>query len=743
MFGGANFLTPTPFQPPKRLWERRGLIAALILVSMTAGCRDRAVETLDLLRLARYGQWRVERSRIPTDREEVPELGKGWTRSRNAPGGQHFHWASDSVSTVNLLCVEPRDLELHMTVRPFTWPGSPPQSVAITLNGNELGSWKILQPTALRIPLVEKYVVPGMNSIHFSWAYAQKVSDVLPRKSRSRRAAAITDLVVAGLPDRIATDHPVSSEDGLSLQPGSELRIAVWAERGSRLEVELDPNSEAGLQIWTKREGEDLSLQWTSNRREDNARIPLGDRNGPIEIVFRARRSATDASRTVQSARIVQPSDSTPQTGSSTTAVTQPDILLYVVDTLRADRLSCYGGPPGISPALDRLASDGVLFENAVAQSSWTKPSMVSVLSGMLTTEHGVRQREPQIPKQVALVAEVLQSAGYRTGAFTANAYLVEAAGFDRGFDTFRYAHEISDSMSRQAVDWLGEVGNERPVFLWVHTIDPHAPYEPEQPYRERWAPDVAEGVGSVDHIRSLAGRPSTTRKGFKDDFLALYDAEVAQNDASFGLIVDWMRERKRYRDAMVVFLSDHGEEFWEHGVNGHGWDLFEEVLHVPMVIKPAGQESAGVRRRDVAEHVDLVPTLLTAAGLKTPETLRGRDLLAETPVNQRERVAFSEMTYEGREGLTVRWREMKLIVPISRNFLSHPQLFNLENDPHELQPITDLPVTAAWLAQEGRRHFACLSSAPSVGAPVAMDEETRKGLEALGYLDPEESEDE
>ncbi len=702
------------------------------------------MESVDLLSLSEYGAWRTERSRIPVDPEEVPEFGDGWTRSRNRNGGKLFRWASENVSTLNLLCVEPRDLELQMTVRPFTWPGSPQQGVTVELNGRLLGSWKIVQPTRLRIPLPAEHLHPGDNTVLFSWTHAPRVSEVLPRKGRQRRAAAVKDLVVEGLPERIATDHPAPTEDGLALPPGSQLTIAVWAAEGAWLEVESGPNSSAGLQIWSRREGEELTLRWTNAGRGDSARVQLGDRDGPVEIVFRAPSSGAGTSKTLKRAQIVWPSVGEPQLVPSPGATTRPDILLYVVDTLRADRLSCYGGPAGISPALDKLASDGILFEHAVAQSSWTKPSMVSVLSGWLTTEHGVRQREPRIPNQVGLVAEVLRSAGYRTGAFTANAYLVEAAGFDRGFDTFKYAHESSDSTTRRAVDWLGEVGDERPVFLWIHTIDPHAPYEPGQPYRERWAPGVPEDVGSVDHIRSLAGQRSTTRLEFKDDFLALYDAEVAQNDASLGLILDWMRERKRYRDAMVVFLSDHGEEFWEHGVNGHGWDLFEEVLHVPMVIKPAGGESAGLRRREVVEHVDLAPTLLTAAGLKTPEKLRGRNLLAaEGPREDDNRVIISEMTYKGREGISVRWREFKLIVPLSRTFLPSPGLFDLERDPYERQPIADHPATSAWLALEGRRYLACLDSAPSVEAPVEMDEEMRKGLEALGYLDPAEDEEE
>jgi len=702
------------------------------------------MESVDLLSLSEFGVWRTERSRIPTDSEDVPEFGDGWTRSRRTGTGKHFRWASEKTSTLILLCVEPRDLELQMTVRPFTWPGSPQQSVTVELNGRLSGSWTIVQPTRLRIPLPNEQLLPGENTILLEWAYVQKVSDVLPRKGEQKRAAAVTDLVFAGLPEEIQTPTQVLSDVGLLMPDGSQLKTAAWAPAGAWLEVESGPQSGAGLQVWSRREGEELKLRWKNAGRGDSERIRLGDRDGPVEVVFRAPSSGAETSRTLERARIVWRSSTPPQVTPSAKPIARPDILLYVVDTLRADRLSCYGGPAGISPALDELASDGVLFENVMAQSSWTKPSMVSVLSGMLTTEHGVRQREPRIPKQVTLVAEALRSAGYCTGALTANAYLVEAAGFDRGFDTFKYAHERSDSTTRRAVDWLGEVGNERPVFLWIHTIDPHAPYEPAQLYRERWAPGVPENVGSVDHIRSLAGQPSTTRHGFKDDFLALYDAEVAENDASLGLILDWMRERKRYRDAMVVFLSDHGEEFWEHGVNGHGWDLFEEVLHVPMIIKPAGTELAGLRRRDVVEHVDLAPTLLTAAGLKTSETLGGRNLLvAEGQRENAPRVALSEMTFKGREGLSVRWRKFKLIVPLSRTFLPSPQLFDLERDPYERQPIANHPVTSAWLALEGRRYLARLDSAPSAEAPVEMDAEMRKGLEALGYLDPAEDEEE
>jgi arylsulfatase A-like enzyme len=723
--------------------KRWTLLALLLLSFLTPGCRKGAEQTVDLIPLVAHGDLRVERSQIPLDPVDVPEFGEGWTRSRLPSRGSHFRWASDDVSTLDLVVLEPRDLELQLKMRPFTWPGSPAQGVTIDLNGHELGSWEFDGPTTLRVPLPAEDLRPGDNKVGFSWVWAQRVSEVLNRKGQHRRAAAITNVIVAGLSDPDPVSDRPPAEAGLELLPASQMKIALWADEKSRLEIDSGLESEGGLQVWVRRESEDLSLRWTSQGRGDSARLPLGNKEGPVEIVFRTPPSPIEATRIIRRAQVVWPSEAPQQALTPMEAGSQPDILLYVVDTLRADRLSCYGGPPGISPALDGLAADGVLFENVVAQSSWTKPSMVSVLSGLLTTEHDVRLREPRIPSEVTLVAEHLQSAGYRTAAITTNAYLVEGAGFARGFEGFEYTRESSEVVTQKGLDWLDEVGNEDPVFLWIHTIDPHAPYDPSEPFRSEWAPNIAEGVGTIDHIRSLAKQQFRTGHAFREQFLALYDAEVAQNDASLGIALEWLRERGRYQDTLVAFLSDHGEEFWEHGVNGHGHDLFEEVLHVPLVIKPAGRGSPGLRRTEIVEHIDLVPTLLAAAGLDLPAELRGRNLLRLPLVDDENHVAFSEMTYDGREGVSLRWRNYKLIVPVSHGFLPGPRLFDLESDPDEKNPVTDRPVTAAWLALEGRRGMALLSSAPSSEAPVNMDRKIREDLEALGYLDPGDREDE
>jgi arylsulfatase A-like enzyme len=361
----------------------------------------------------------------------------------------------------------------------------------------------------------------------------------------------------------------------------------------------------------------------------------------------------------------------------------------------------------------------------------------VSLLSGLLTTEHGVRSREPVIPRGVVTLAERFEAAGYRTGAFTTNAYLTRSAGFDRGFSTFEYESLDARTVTRRAIDWLEDGDDERPVFLWVHTIDPHAPYEPAEPYRGRWAPGVGPDVGSFEHVRSLAGKPPEVTATFASQYLALYDGEVAQNDAAFGELADYLRTSGRYEGACVVLASDHGEEFWEHGVNGHGWDLFEEVLHVPLIVKLPDSQRGGERVSQRVQHVDVAPTLLRIAGLPTLGGIAGEDLFAASADPQR--AVFSEMVYDGRSGFAVLADDMKLIEPMSQGFLRGRTLFDLATDPGETRNIAgDQPVTAAWLAQEGRRLMSRLDTAHTPEASVVLSAEERRALEALGYLAPE-----
>jgi arylsulfatase A-like enzyme len=695
---------------------------------LLAACSAAPVRELELAVEAPFGERRGERREIFLDDTTALQPGDGWSSPELLPDGRTFRWAVGELSSFRFYCAEPRELELEISLRPFAGDGRPAQGVRCMVNGHDLGRHTFHSWAEVTFPVPAEVVAPGDNLVELVWDRATRPSEVRPSRDQRRLAAAVRYLAVGGLHDS-APEVAGGPKVVLTIGRASELRVAVHAGAGAKLVLRPQPGSDTPFEVWSRQDGEPFRRRCGPTAR--GRRVALENQEGPVEIALRAGLAGPvrfDRSTLRWRGAVAE--------AAELPSFEMPDVVLYVVDTLRADRLGCYGGPDGISPAIDGLASEGVLFERATAQSSWTKPSMVSVLGGLLTTEHGVRSREPVIPAKLTSVAESFEAAGYRTGAFTANAYLTRSAGFGRGFETFEFAHMDARTVTRRAVEWLVDGDDGRPAFLWVHTIDPHAPYEPGAAFRDRWAPGVAADVGTFAHLRSLAGRAPEVTAPFAAQYLALYDGEVAQNDAAFGELLQHLRASGRFDGACIVLTSDHGEEFWEHGVNGHGWDLFEEVLHVPLVVKPPCWRHGGKRVRRLVQHVDLAPTLLRIAGLAPVESAAGRDLFETTPVRQR--VIFSEMLYEGRSGFAVRTDDLKLIEPLSRGFLPGRALFDLAADPGETCNLVEQrPVTAAWLAQEGRRLMSLLDRAPRSERSLEPSAEERRALEKLGYLQP------
>lgn len=316
----------------------------------------------------------------------------------------------------------------------------------------------------------------------------------------------------------------------------------------------------------------------------------------------------------------------------------RPNLILYVVDTLRADHLGCYGYDRPTSPRLDAFAREGVRFAEARAQSSWTKPAMATILTGLYPITHGAERRSQGIAPEARTLAERLAEAGYETAMFTTNPTVVEKFGFGRGFDRFEYVHQLqgrkrrsvdSAEMHRAATAWLdGRAAPERPFFLVVHTLDPHDPYRPQEPFRSRFAPGVDVASACCfrgERLEALSPEGAAIRRR---DSLALYDGEIAQNDASFGRLVDDLRTRGLLHRSAVIFTSDHGEEFHEHGGWRHAESLFEEVLRVPLVVRLPGGAPAGTTVADPADQIDIAPTLLDLAGIAAPPELPGASLL-------------------------------------------------------------------------------------------------------------------
>jgi arylsulfatase A-like enzyme len=304
-----------------------------------------------------------------------------------------------------------------------------------------------------------------------------------------------------------------------------------------------------------------------------------------------------------------------------------PNVVVYLVDTLRKDHLSVYGYHRETSPRLAEFARDAVRFETAYSTTSWTRPAVASLLTGLTPPRHGAISRPDRLAPEARLLPEHLQAAGYRSLAFVTNPNVLPVWGFERGFDAFHAVEgrgpdgvALSDEVNAAVFEGLRRDRRE-PFFLYVHTVDPHAPYEPPPLFRSRFPRPPAAELEARD--------PAVAARARLADTIAAYDAEILANDESFGALLDFLRVEGLYDDALVIFTSDHGEEFRDHGELGHGLNLFQEVVQVPLLVKLPGNADAGrvVRARAPASLLDVLPTVLALAGAGPAPDAEGLDL--------------------------------------------------------------------------------------------------------------------
>ena len=429
------------------------------------------------------------------------------------------------------------------------------------------------------------------------------------------------------------------------------------------------------------------------------------------------------------------------------TALEHANVLLVVVDALRADRLGCYGADRPTSPFLDQLAERSVLFESATSTSSQTVPATLSLLTASYPHRHGNqfypktqsfrsprRRVRPEVPGDLETLAERLAADGFRTGAVVANPWLDPRYGFDRGFE--RYAHLPADPgrkgearapvLNQAAREILASFGDER-FFLYVHYMDVHSPYEPPEPHRAAFVP--AEGR----LIYRNGAHPEMTAVNLAKS-RALYDAEVRSLDDGIRELFEILRVLGLEASTLVVFTADHGDEFAEHGGLGHGVTLYEEVLQVPLFFfHPALQGRAG-RIQTPVSGVDVFPTLLELVGLPPSPGLDGVSLV---PWIRGERGLVSDRALLAELGglKAVRRGSLKRIRGSGPD--GFDRAFDLARDPREERPLGDADAERAVSSTLLDSLFP--DSGELLAKPAARsseEERLQRQLEALGYVE-------
>ena len=432
------------------------------------------------------------------------------------------------------------------------------------------------------------------------------------------------------------------------------------------------------------------------------------------------------------------------------------------MDTLRTDILGFYGHHREPLPTVAAWAQRGVVFERAYATSSWTVPSLASLLTSLYPTSHGaihgIRRTEgihgqATVPLQATTLAEALRPLGFTTFAVTSNPHLGPQFGFQRGFQ--RYANLNRDDAS-QVIDsllhWRRDLERAPKVFLWLHFFDPHLPFRPRPEHLAGLRPGLSgarleETLALVKDLRQTFApaddEPAARFRDFRLDVEALYESDVALVEDQLQRL---FQELPRFRDGLICFTADHGEEFLEHGYLGHGFNLHEETVRVPLVlVHPA--LTPGRRILQPFSHLDLAPTLLTLAGGDPPESWHGRDAFT---ADGRWRGAPSPVISEvsrfelKKPQASLMTGNLKLIAtgdePRSGgNPLASPtrlELYDLATDPAEKR---DLSRSAAGETERlFRRLLEHLGAAPKMaGKPerLVLSNETLKALKALGYL--------
>jgi arylsulfatase A-like enzyme len=336
----------------------------------------------------------------------------------------------------------------------------------------------------------------------------------------------------------------------------------------------------------------------------------------------------------------------------------RPNIVLIVLDTVRADRLRCRPDSAVPTPRIDELCERGSYFERVSSTSSWTLPAHASIFTGLYPIRHGATQEYTFLDERARTLAELLGESGYRTFGVSANPMVSIQSGLARGFDSFEETWRASAGPASLqpdrhpnliAVDELLEYHDpERPFFLFVNFIEAHGPNEPPEPYRAAAARrriDSREVAGVREHdAKHYYLDPTSVSKSDFALLSTLYDGEIAQLDALVGALLDRLEAEGVLEDSLLILTSDHGENFGDHGHFRHVFSLHQSTVHVPLLIVRPDDAQASERRSDPVALVDLFATILAAAGLVAPESDAGaRDLFAAAAAADAERLIVAE----------------------------------------------------------------------------------------------------
>lgn len=574
-------------------------------------------------------------------------LGEGWGRPEGGGDDQDWGamaWVVGREAAVHLFLPPDPKMDFFARCLPYPWAaGSPEQTMELVLGQRVLGRVKLVGDWQdIRIPLPDGLTRGQLLDLRLRFAHALKPRDRGEGEDARSLAAAFTQIAV--VPRVVADPKPFLAAYSYDAETG---RVVLPAGGGLRLP--LPPASRVRLRLHDLRAdcGDcRLSLELSE---PGQASRPIPSQGGEAEFDTAPRgisslwlRAFPQGPGTLE---FLLAGDSVEVRRSTARGDENgpPHVFLYLIDTLREDVLASHGGRPELAPRMNAFAGEAVTYMDARAPSSWTLPSVASLLTGLYPDRHGVMTGKLLFEERMPSLQRLLGERGYRTVGISQSFVVSSAFGLNAGFGGFYLDDQLNGVQLRSQearsllAGWLGQQDGGSPLFAYLHTVDPHSPYSPPLRFREglrtrtalppqeEGLPQMVEAKGKVSDAAEIA------------HLRALYDAEARYADQEFGRFLDLLRWLGLYDHSFVILASDHGEEFAEHGGLEHGNTLFEEVLRIPLIVKYPGGRWAGQRIGGAVSLVDVAPTVLAelsppveadfdGSPLPGPETARRRD---------------------------------------------------------------------------------------------------------------------
>ena len=648
-------------------------------------------------------------------------------------------WALGERATADLIVrtVEARDLLIDARL-PLVDPPLA-QTISVSINDVSLGGFTVgaeLETHRLAVPADALRI--GTNRVELRFAEALTPSD----DERRALAAAVArlGLVAPGAPPPAYEQPPVKADAARDtlylLRPGSWVVPVIPPSAGARLRFELrvPEGAELAATLLDFAGTPHPSGAWQADGPVDLPLDVLAGREGVLRLDVDL---PSDARVSIRSPRVLF--DEVADRSSEPEAVRpprRPDILMIVLDAARADRFGVYGDPRDVTPVLDALAAESLVFEDVLADCPYTLCSSPSFTAGLSFPQHGVVEKGHRLAPKVTTLAEVLQADGYHTVAYTANPNNAVATGAEQGFDEFyevwlyrsgrMRTHPAPLSMA--IAERIEDGFEDKPVFLLAHFVPPHEPYDPDPEHDLFGDPDYDGTIdGSVQQTRDVFFGRREVDEADVAELSALYDGNLRQADHWLTSIFDAQKATGRWDETIVVVTSDHGEAFGEHGAFGHNTTLYREMMHVPLIFRlPRTRTAPDADLASLASLSSVVPTVLDAIGLAPPAEITAPSLLApRRPAVVVQRTSSPRAKVQGLA--TARFR-----VAIRNGQIA--ELFDRVADPYETENLAmDRPYLFAGLVARLERQLHLPSPfAAEKGELSAEDEEM---LRSLGYL--------